>query len=236
MALEWGSWLVSKTPLFPFPSTLHQLIDFGSAITNNGDLPHFYIQSRFYRAPEVLVGRKAQRTGFHFDGAIDMWSFGCIAAELFTGEPLFQGSCHSDQLRQIESLLGPLPASLLHNGHLTEDFYQHFVPAQAAASSGAEAGEYYRLLHPVEHKATARLYNHKYLPPQPSPRERLNLDCLQAMALRNRADLNSTAYQRLAFADLLRGLFHLDPVRRWTAEQAACHPFWRQEDLQKNRR
>lgn len=209
-----------------------QLIDFGSSIVGNVEQPHFYIQSRFYRAPEVLVGKKSQQPDhFHFDGAIDMWSLGCIAAELFTGEPLFQGSCHSDQLRQIESLMGPLPTSLLADGHLTEDFYHRFVPADSNSQR-----EHYRLLHPVEHEATALYFNHKYEPPQPSPRSRLNLDCLQAVALRNRADLFSTAGQRLAFADLLRGLLQLEPDQRWTAEQASCHPFWRRQDLPSNQK
>lgn len=43
-----------------------------------------YIQSRFYRSPEVLLG-------LSYSGAIDMWSFGCVAAELFLGLPLFPG-------------------------------------------------------------------------------------------------------------------------------------------------
>lgn len=44
-----------------------------------------YIQSRFYRSPEVLLG-------LPYDMAIDMWSLGCILVEMHTGEPLFSGS------------------------------------------------------------------------------------------------------------------------------------------------
>ena len=44
-----------------------------------------YIQSRFYRSPEVLLG-------IPYDLAIDMWSLGCILVEMHTGEPLFSGS------------------------------------------------------------------------------------------------------------------------------------------------
>lgn len=54
-----------------------KLIDFGSACFE-GQVSHTYIQSRFYRSPEVLVG-------LDYDSAIDMWSLGCIAAELFLG-------------------------------------------------------------------------------------------------------------------------------------------------------
>ena len=44
-----------------------------------------YIQSRFYRSPEVLLGNS-------YDLAIDMWSLGCILVEMHTGEPLFAGA------------------------------------------------------------------------------------------------------------------------------------------------
>lgn len=51
----------------------------------NSSLQMFhYIQSRFYRSPEVLLG-------IPYDLAIDMWSLGCILVEMHTGEPLFSG-------------------------------------------------------------------------------------------------------------------------------------------------
>ena len=61
-----------------------------------------YIQSRFYRSPEVLLG-------VPYDLAIDMWSLGCILVEMHTGEPLFAGSNEVNYLnyksRVIVSLL-----------------------------------------------------------------------------------------------------------------------------------
>ena len=60
-----------------------KLIDFGSACFE-GRTFFSYIQSRFYRSPEVLLG-------LSYNAAIDMWSFGCVAAELFLGLPLFPG-------------------------------------------------------------------------------------------------------------------------------------------------
>ncbi len=50
-----------------------------------------YIQSRFYRSPEVLLG-------IPYDLAIDMWSLGCILVEMHTGEPLFSGK---DEVRSF---------------------------------------------------------------------------------------------------------------------------------------
>lgn len=61
-----------------------KLIDFGTSMFSN-ETNFLYIQSRFYRAPEVILGA-------HYDYSIDMWSFGCLLAELYLGEPLFAGS------------------------------------------------------------------------------------------------------------------------------------------------
>ena len=69
-------------------SVLHCTI-FGCILETDDFLFHLqlyqYIQSRFYRSPEVLFG-------LHYDMAIDVWSLGCILVEMHTGEPLFSGS------------------------------------------------------------------------------------------------------------------------------------------------
>lgn len=59
-----------------------------------------YVQSRFYRSPEVILGHP-------YAMAVDMWSLGCIIAELYTGYPLFPGEDEADQLACImEVILG----------------------------------------------------------------------------------------------------------------------------------
>lgn len=65
-----------------------------------------YIQSRFYRSPEVLLG-------IPYDLAIDMWSLGCILVEMHTGEPLFSGGNEHDQMSKIVEVLGMPPKHLL---------------------------------------------------------------------------------------------------------------------------
>lgn len=60
-----------------------KVIDFGSSCLTD-ERVYTYIQSRFYRAPEVILG-------LPYSTPIDMWSMGCILAELFTGYPLFPG-------------------------------------------------------------------------------------------------------------------------------------------------
>lgn len=62
-----------------------KVIDFGSSCFENQRV-YTYIQSRFYRAPEVILGAK-------YGMPIDMWSLGCIVAELVTGYPLLPGKC-----------------------------------------------------------------------------------------------------------------------------------------------
>ena len=56
--------------------------------------------------------------------AIDMWSLGCVAAELLLGLPLFPGGCEYDQLAQITALLGPLPPHLLCQGARSLLYYK----------------------------------------------------------------------------------------------------------------
>lgn len=58
-----------------------------------------YIQSRFYRSPEVILG-------MNYHMAIDMWSLGCILAELHTGYPIFPGENEQEQLSCIMEVLG----------------------------------------------------------------------------------------------------------------------------------
>ncbi len=60
-----------------------KIIDFGSSCFEFERM-YTYIQSRFYRSPEVILG-------LAYGMPIDMWSFGCILAELYVGFPLFPG-------------------------------------------------------------------------------------------------------------------------------------------------
>ncbi|EGF97941.1 uncharacterized protein MELLADRAFT_51129 [Melampsora larici-populina 98AG31] len=73
-------------------------IDFGSSCFENEKV-YTYIQSRFYRSPEVILG-------MNYHMAIDMWSLGCILAELYTGYPIFPGETESEQLACIMEVLG----------------------------------------------------------------------------------------------------------------------------------
>ncbi|KAK6012754.1 kinase domain protein, partial [Ostertagia ostertagi] len=68
-----------------------KVIDFGSASHRSKAVTNTYLQSRYYRAPEIILG-------LPFREAIDMWSLGCVIAELFLGWPLYPGSSEYDQI------------------------------------------------------------------------------------------------------------------------------------------
>ncbi|CCW60851.1 unnamed protein product [Phytomonas sp. EM1] len=82
-----------------------KIIDMGSACHNDKKC-YGYIQSRFYRAPEVILRVQS-------GPPIDMWSFGCILCELATGYPIFPGENENDQFKIIVDYIGPPPLTML---------------------------------------------------------------------------------------------------------------------------
>uniref|UniRef100_A0A803JRC8 dual-specificity kinase n=1 Tax=Xenopus tropicalis TaxID=8364 RepID=A0A803JRC8_XENTR len=91
-----------------------KVIDFGSSCFDHQRV-YTYIQSRFYRAPEVILGSR-------YGMPIDMWSFGCILVELLTGYPLFPGEDEGDQLACMMELLGAPPPKLLEQAKRAKNF------------------------------------------------------------------------------------------------------------------
>merc|ERR1719379_997044 len=92
-----------------------KVIDFGSSCFDD-ERVYTYIQSRFYRSPEVILG-------IPYDMAIDMWSFGCILAELYTGYPLFPGENEVEQLACIMEVMGLPPPRMLDQGTRKKMFF-----------------------------------------------------------------------------------------------------------------
>uniref|UniRef100_A0A8D0LCH3 dual-specificity kinase n=1 Tax=Sphenodon punctatus TaxID=8508 RepID=A0A8D0LCH3_SPHPU len=92
-----------------------KVIDFGSSCYEQQRV-YTYIQSRFYRSPEVILG-------YPYATAIDMWSLGCIMAELHTGYPLFPGENEVEQLACIMEVLGLPPADFIQNASRRRTFF-----------------------------------------------------------------------------------------------------------------
>lgn len=66
-----------------------------------------YVMTRWYRAPELLMGQLAYCT------AVDMWSCGCILAELLTRQPLFPGTSEVDQFSRVVDCMGTPPETFM---------------------------------------------------------------------------------------------------------------------------
>ena len=93
-----------------------KVADFGSSCFSK-EKSQTYLQSRYYRSPEVLMGGS-------YNVAIDMWSLGCIVGELRVGEPLFQGDDSRDQMASYMEVLG-VPEKSAQRGNTVRC---HFTP------------------------------------------------------------------------------------------------------------
>ena len=104
-----------------------KVIDFGSSCFED-ERVYTYIQSRFYRSPEVILG-------LSYDMGIDMWSLGCILAELFTGYPLFPGENEAEQLACIMEVLGTPPRHLVEAASRRRQFFDSTGQPRIVANS-----------------------------------------------------------------------------------------------------
>ncbi|KAK6135837.1 hypothetical protein DH2020_030445 [Rehmannia glutinosa] len=92
-----------------------KVIDLGSSCFKTDNLS-LYLQSRSYRAPEVMLG-------LPYDQKIDLWSVGCILAELYSGEVLFPNEAIGMLLARMIGLLGPIDMDMLHKGQETHKYF-----------------------------------------------------------------------------------------------------------------
>ena len=179
-------------------NTKIKLIDFGSAAFQ-GQQIYTYIQSRFYRSTDVILGI------LPFTPAIDMWSLGCILAELYLGLPLFPGHSEYDQLVRIIELLGPIPPSVLDRGKNTRKFFSKSAPNCYVLRSREE----YEQVTGKKEKVGAR---------KSPPRTNLGDLILNAPSKDS-----SNGGKILSFIALC---LEYDPDRRLTPGQAISHPLF----------
>lgn len=185
-----------------------KVIDFGSASHRSKAVTNTYLQSRYYRAPEIILG-------LPFKEAIDMWSLGCVIAELFLGWPLYPGSSEYDQIRYIAQTQGLPPSQMLNAAAKTHRFFkqdhQHSVPV------------YWRLKTPEEHEretSSRSKETRKYV-----------FNCLDDMAQVNMptdldgVDMLCEKLDRQEFVDILKRMLSMDQDRRLTPAEGLQHPF-----------
>ncbi|XP_051580689.1 homeodomain-interacting protein kinase 3-like isoform X2 [Myxocyprinus asiaticus] len=184
-----------------------KVIDFGSASHVSKAVCSTYLQSRYYRAPEIILG-------LPFCEAIDMWSLGCVIAELFLGWPLYPGALEYDQIRYISQTQGLPGEQLLNVGTKTSRFFCRESDSPYAA---------WRLKSTEEHETETRLKSkeaRKYI-----------FSCLEDIAHVNLVmnlegcDLLAEKVDRAEFVSLLKKMLFIDAKERIAPSDALMHPF-----------
>lgn len=187
-----------------------KLIDFGSACFSNRAV-YSYIQSRFYRSPEVVLGHP-------YTMAVDMWSLGCVAAELFLGLPLFPAACEHDLLGRIQDTIGPMSPYLLSQGKNAYKFYSKtFVDSDGRQKYTLCSAEEFTAITGQPAPKGKQYFRHTRL-----------ADIINAYPLRpgmTDEEIYRERQNRESFTDFLLGLLEVDPSARWTPRQAQQHPF-----------
>ncbi|KAF8623096.1 hypothetical protein AX15_006507 [Amanita polypyramis BW_CC] len=194
-----------------------KIIDFGSACHERQTV-YTYIQSRFYRSPEVLLGMS-------YTAAIDVWSLGCIAVELFLGLPLFPGTSEYNQLTRIIDMLGMPPLSMLNTGKQVHQFFDTYEVWNPQTSLNEKRHrlkgiEQYSREHNTNEQPGKQYFKATSLP------ELINTAPIpQSKSGRSTHEIDKEMNNRAAFVDFCQGLLNLNPVTRWTPQQARMHPF-----------
>lgn len=104
-----------------------RVIDFGSSCKAEEKV-YTYIQSRFYRSPEVILGSE-------YGLGIDMWSLGCILAELYSGYPIFPGENEQEQLACIMEIFGPPNRDIIEKCSRRKLFFDSSLKPRVTVSS-----------------------------------------------------------------------------------------------------
>lgn len=200
-----------------------KLIDFGSACFSSRTV-YTYIQSRFYRSPEVVLGHK-------YTMSIDMWSLGCVAAELFLGLPLFPAACELDLLHRIIETVGTLPDYVLEQSKNTSKFFTTTsleVPSTISIPLSTSRNSHQNSMRLKTSEEFFKSTGQKAPQGKQYFQYKALADIITAYPFRqglNEKEIRQECARRESFIDFLSGLLNVDPVSRWTPRQAQMHPF-----------
>ncbi|OUM68619.1 hypothetical protein PIROE2DRAFT_19823 [Piromyces sp. E2] len=171
-----------------------------------------YIQSRFYRSIEVLLG-------LPYTSSIDMWSLGCIAAELYLGLPLFPGSSEYNQVSRIVNMLGIPPLYTIEKGKNAHKYFKKVgVRPDGKAIYQLKSMEEYMEENNTTEQPSKIYFNGDTLD------EIINLYPITRKGLSQR-EIDKEMQNRTVFIDFLHGLLNLNPLERWSPQEARLHPF-----------
>ncbi|KAH7426157.1 hypothetical protein KP509_11G087000 [Ceratopteris richardii] len=195
-----------------------KVIDFGCAC-NEDQTIYTYIQTRSYRSPEVILGHK-------YTSAIDMWSVGCIAAELFLGVPLFPAESEYDLLQRMMKVLRESPPDhILRNAKKTHRFFRLAKTSHDSAKARRHFSVYeFRTLDDFEKEEKKRVPLGKHIFPEDWDLEKIIMNYRMRKGL-TPEELEGELQGRAEFTEFIKGLVTFDPQTRWTPQEAAQHPF-----------
>ncbi|KAI1314527.1 U4/U6 small nuclear ribonucleoprotein prp4 [Mortierella claussenii] len=173
-----------------------KLCDLGSAsdTTENEITP--YLVSRFYRAPEIILG-------LPYDPALDMWSIGCTLYELFTGKILFSGRSNNQMLKHMMDLKGPFSKKMIRKGQF---FLNHFDENCNFLSVEVEKVTQKDVIRTIQISKPTKDLKTRLMPYTGN------------MTPTDVVQLNH-------FINLLERCLHLNPEHRITPQEALAHPF-----------
>ncbi|OMJ12793.1 Serine/threonine-protein kinase ppk15 [Smittium culicis] len=200
-----------------------KIIDFGSSCFESNTLFN-YIQSRFYRSIEVVLELK-------YDCGIDMWSFGCIASELFFGVPIFPANSEHDLLLRIINLLGMPDKKILESvspkkkqKFFTIDKYNNYFlkPIDANPSSTSPENNYnYNSIAKNNLTPNNNSYNTN------NDQRKITIPDLVFAQYRNITKSRSIPIQVHKFGDLLLKILKIDQNKRYSPTNALNHSFFK---------
>ena len=205
-----------------------KIADFGTACTINKLEDHLYIQSLFYRAPEVIIGA-GKRTE-----KIDVWSIGCILGELYLGTPIMPGVSGYDQLNKINVLIGECPQYMIEICKKRDKYFTKDNP-----------NDNYRIKKPEEfYKEYQKEPKSEYQIPKNmrSIDDLINAkDTIKSKNSLHKSLYNSSFSQNssitredsAAFIHLMKGMLQIDPNKRLSCKQCLKHPFLTKEKIDK---
>lgn len=202
-----------------------KLIDFGSSCYLT-DRQSSYIQSRSYRAPEVVLG-------LPYSGKIDVWSLGCVVAEMFTGEVTFQNDSIVSMLSRIEAICGSFPRHMVAQGRQSGRFftksgllYEVVDDSDNESSNNSPPGPNDK--EPEDDTACTVHYD-IFQPKNTTLSSRIGFDAdlmddYEKNSYSGSGPLSDHELQQI-FTDFVARLLTIDPDSRPTADEALQHPW-----------
>jgi serine/threonine protein kinase len=204
-----------------------KVIDFGSAAME-GQSVYSYIQSRFYRSPEVILG-------LPYRLPIDIWSLGCICFELFVGLPLFPGVNQHRMLARFIKFLDMPPAHMLSEGKETLKFFNRHSNTGTIADWSLKTDEEYAQVVYEQQVAKARATG-AAMPAGPGPippfRDYFKASSITDIVLNTEYKSHLSKKEREEELNMRHAMLHFlgkalmwDPDQRWIPHELLMHPF-----------